>query len=77
MSAYVVRLFDRNIIPLSQQYPPATEPARSMTADTLDEAHKIVEENRSRYERIVIYKADDMSTPVESITSDKAKAKEE
>jgi hypothetical protein len=48
-----------------------------MTADTLDEAHRIVGENRSRYERILIYKADDMSTPVESITTDKAKLKEE
>ena len=72
MSAYIIHLFDRNIIPLSQQYPPATEPGRSMTAATLDEAYRIVEEHRSRYERISIYKADDMSTPVEIITTDKA-----
>jgi len=74
MSAYTIRLFDRNLVPLSKNPKPATEPGRTMTAETLDEAHRIVDENRPRYERIVIYKSSDMSTPVESITTDKAKA---
>jgi hypothetical protein len=73
MSKYKVLLFDRNIVPLERNPVPTTEPGCTIEAESFEEAKQIVNDNRDKYERLKIYKADDMSKPIECITSDKGK----
>lgn len=74
MSVYVIHLFDRNLIPAPLGgSSPATEPGRIEKTETLEEAQQIAQANSASYERIIIFRSEDMDNPVEDIRTDKNK----